>query len=172
MKYNRDLGCIIDIETDKNLMNGGRIISISLMNVATKEISSFYNEREEKLIMEFLRYYNKFGFKKVIGFNINFDRRFIFAKCMKYNLSANGFFKARTTDIMTILKGIDGNLNYNRPGKLCEWSELIGKNDINKSAPVPVLFKEGRIDEIIEYNKSHVRLIFQLYTKIKLVIGT
>ena len=168
-EYFKDV--IVDIETNINLMDGGKIICISVMNTDTEEITSFYYQKEEKLLIEFLKHYNKSRFNHVIGFNLNFDRRFILAKCMKYNLEANCFFMAKTTDIMTILKGIDGNLNFNRPGKLSEWANIIGAYKIKKSASNKILYEAGKIEEIINTNISHVMLIFQLYTRIKFVLG-
>ena len=114
-KMNIDKKCVIDIETNGDPWTG-RIISIGIMNVESKEITVFYDENEEKLLFRFLQFFNKNGFTEIIGYNITFDLRYILAKCMKYLLPANGFFKASNTDLMVLLKQINNHFSYNRPG--------------------------------------------------------
>lgn len=161
--------CVLDIETNGDTWTG-RIISIAIMNVETKVIAVFYDESEEVLIMHFLQYFNKNGFNNIIGFNINYDIRYIFGKCMKYRLPANGFFKAKTTDLMMILKGLNRSYNFNRPGHLGEWGRLIGKNKLSKSAPIPVLYQQKKIDEILAYNKNDIELTYELWKRMTLVL--
>jgi len=161
--------CILDIETNGDPWTG-RIISIAIMNTETKGIAVFYDENEETLIMHFLQFFNKNGFIHIVGFNIIYDIRYIFGKCLKYQLKANGFFKAKTTDLMMILKGLNKSYNYNRPGRLAEWAQLIGRNTSWKSAPVPVLYQQKKIDEIVAYNREHVQTTYELWKRINLVL--
>jgi len=161
--------CVIDIETNGDPWTG-RIISIGIMDVNSREITIFYEENEEILLMHFLQFFNKNGFNHIIGFNVSYDIRFIFSKCLKYRLTANGFFKAPTTDLMVLLKKINTSFSYNRPGQLSEWGKLIGKNKMLKSAPVPILFQQKKMDEILAYNKNDLELTYELWKRIRLVL--
>ncbi len=167
MKNNQKT-CIIDIETNGDCWTG-RIISISLMNAESKEISAFSGE-EDVLLSSFLENFKKNGYNHIVGFNLHWDIQYIFSKCMKYQLAANGFFRARTTDLMMVLKGINGTYNFNRPGRLAEWTQLIGNHAPTKTAPIPVLFEQKKVDEIVTYNKQHVQAIYDLWQRIDLVM--
>lgn len=162
--------CVLDIETDGELWTGGKIVTISIMDVRLKKIYCFFSDTEELTLIEFLQFFNKNNYNHIIGYNINFDRRYIFAKCMAFRLSATKFFKAKTTDLMIILKGINGGYNFNRPGKLSEWLKIIGKENPYKSAPIPVLAQQKKYEEIKEYNMGHVQAIHDLWKSINFVL--
>jgi len=160
--------CVLDIETNGDPWHG-RLCTIAILDVKSQQVTTFYHDKEEVLLMEFLRFFDRTKYNHMIGYNLSFDVRFIFSRCIKYRLRSHSFFKARTTDIMMILKNLNGGYNFNRPGRLSEWSELINSSII-KSAPVPILYQEGKISEILEYNKRHVKITFELWQRIRFVL--
>ena len=166
----RNESCIIlDLETNGDPWRG-RIIIVGVMDVKSHQVTTFYDESEEILLIQFLKFFNRNRYNHVIGYNINFDRRFLFSKFVKYRLNAGKFFKAATTDVMKIVKDLNNGFSYNRPGRLGEWAELIGKNKFVKTAPVPLLYKEGKITEILEYNRSDLKLTHELWKRIQFVL--
>ena len=165
--------CIIDIETSTFIpWEPGRIICIGTKNIQTREIQIFYDENEEKLLIDFLRYFNKRQFQQIIGYNISYDIRYIFSRCLKYNIQAPQFMHAKPTDLMAILKGPILELNYNKPGTLNQWSQLVlQKSKLYHNTEIPDLYHAGKIQEIIRYNEKDLEITYELYNRIQNIIG-
>jgi len=163
---------VIDIETESLDPKEGRIICIGIKDVNNGKTTVFHHDNEKEMLRAFLDYFSNKGFNEIIGYNILFDIRFIFAKCLKYNLPANGFFSSDITDLMWIMKSVRKIYSYNRPGKLDEWAEFLfgaGKYPLPES--VPKLFEKGKISQIIEYNKRDVKITFELWKRIQKVFS-
>jgi hypothetical protein len=145
--------CLIDIEvTSFSPWENGRIIVIGIRNIQTGETKIFSDTSEETLLMEFLRYYNKLQFQQIIGYNVSHDVRYIFSRCLKYNIPAPMLFNSKQTDIMKILKSVKGGYDYNKPGTLDQWSQyLLNRSKMFCNTDIPSLYEAGRIDEIIKY---------------------
>src|SRR4030065_1709890 len=107
--------CIIDIETEDLDPKEGRIICIGTKDAENGKVTVFFDEDEENMLKDFLGYFHNRNFKEIIGYNILFDIRFIFAKCLRYGLSANGFFSSSITDLMTIMKSVRRIYSYHKP---------------------------------------------------------
>lgn len=170
MKYTKK--CVLDIETTSFIpWNDGRIICIGIKDVKSGETIVFFDEDEKTLLMRFLKYFERKKFQKIIGFNTGFDARFIFVRCLRHKISANGFFKSDFVDLMEILHKFKRAYAFDRPGTLDEWARfLLGKGKLLKNNSIPALFKQGCLDEIIRYNKNDVELTFELWKKIMLVL--
>lgn len=164
--------CILDIETTSfTPWIDGRIICIGIKDIDSGEIEVFNDEHEETLLIKFFQYFNKKNFREIIGFNLSFDIRFVFSRCLKYRIPAHGFFEVVHTDLMMILKGVKKGYNYNKPGTLDEWTTfLFRKSKLFKNTQVSSLYKEGRIEEIIEYNRNDLELTYGLWMRINLVL--
>ena len=164
--------CVLDIETTGFNPWTGRIICIGIMDVKSNDVTVFYGNREETLLVQFLKYFNKMEFREIIGFNIGFDIRFIISRCLRYKLPASTFYAASSTDLMMILKGFKRTYNFNRPGTLDEWARfLLGKGKLFKNSSIPALYRQGRINEIIEYNKNDVEITYEIWKRINSVLG-
>jgi len=165
--------CIIDIETTTFIpWDCGRIICIGIKNIQTKEIKIFQHKNEESLLMEFLRYFQRHLFEAIIGYNISYDIRFLFSRCLKYNLPAPQLFNCKKIDLMKILKSVNGGYDYNKPGTLDQWSRfLFSKSKTYSNTEIPDLYKTGMIDEIIAYNQNDLELTYQLWKRINNIIG-
>lgn len=165
--------CILDIESTSFLPWTGKIICIGVKDANDGETNVFYDEHEETLLMVFFRHMNKKKYTEIIGYNLSFDLRFIFARCLKYRLYANGFFNTKQTDLMMILKNINKGFNYNQPGTLNDWSQaLLGKSKLFKNTEIPELYNQGKIEELIAYNKNDLELTYELWRRIKIVLSS
>jgi hypothetical protein len=72
---------------------------------------------------------------------------------------------------MKILKGVIKEDNFNKPGTLNQWSQyLLGKNKLFNNKQIIELYIEGRIKEIIEYNKRDLELTYEIWKKIEFVL--
>jgi DNA polymerase elongation subunit (family B) len=164
--------CVIDIETESLDPKEGRIICIGVKDCETGKTTVFYDESEERMLKSFLEYYKGRKFTEIIGYNVLFDIRFIFAKCLRYGLPANGFFSAGFTDLMTIMKSVRKIYCYNKPGTLDEWTCFVfgtGKKKLMES--ISNLYDKGKISQIIEYNKRDVEITYQLWERVQKVLS-
>jgi DNA polymerase elongation subunit (family B) len=163
--------CILDIETTDFFPWSGRIICIGIKDTDTGAIQIFQDAHEETLIMQFLKYFNKQDYSEIIGFNLPYDLRYIFAKCLQYKLPSHDFFSKQQKDLMMILKNVKGGYNFNKPGTLGDWSKtLLGKKKLFDNLQVPGLYREGRINDIIKYNRNDLELTYELWKRIVFVL--
>ncbi len=163
--------CIVDIEVENKDPKFGRIICIGVKDIETGKTLVFFDENEKTMIEDFLEYFHKHGFNEIIGYNILFDIRFIFVRCLKYGIASNGFFSAKHTDLMEFMKSVNKGRVWIKPGTLNEWAEfLFGSGKYPLSESVKEKFWKGKISEIIEYNKRDLELTYLLWKRIKKVL--
>ena len=165
--------CVIDIECSsfEPWEKNSNIICIGVLDTKTQEIKIFYDSSEEKILLEFIRFFNKNNYNEVIGYNVKFDLRYLLSKLMKYRLPAKNLFKAKVTDIMLLLKSAGNGFSYNKPGKLDQWSKLIlGKGKLYDNTEIPSLYKQNKIEEIVRYNSQDLILTFALWERINFVL--
>lgn len=164
--------CIVDVEMAGCDLwdHKNKIICIGVMDVdAPEEATVFYDDREEQLLLRFLQYFNRKDFKSVIGYNISHDIRALLSRALRYNIPARGLYAANPVDLMMILKG--KKYNFLRPGTLNEWSRyLFSQEKMQTDDCIPVLYKEGKIDQILQYNRCDLQLIYQLWKRVNFVL--
>ena len=163
--------CILDIEATSFHPWSGRIICIGVKDASDGDTQVFYDEDEESLLMQFFRHVNKKQYGEIIGYNLAFDMRFIFARCLWYKIQAYEFFDTVQTDMMMILKNVKKGYNYNQPGTLSDWaSALLGKKKLFDNIQVPELYDKGRIQDLIEYNQNDLELTYELWKRVEIVL--
>ena len=163
--------CVLDIETEALEPTEGRIFCIGALDVDTEHIQVFYGEDEELMLNHFLQYFEEENFREIVGFNVHFDLRYIFAKCLKYEIPANRFFFANVVDIMKILKSVRNGYTLNKPGTLNEWARgVLGKEKIKLNSSIQDLYNQGKIRDIVAYNKEDLRLTYRLWERINNVL--
>lgn len=161
--------CIIDIETTTFLpWEKGRIICIGHKDLQTKKNHIIHDKEEKILVKKYIDFFEKEEYTNIIGYNVNYDIRFILSRLLKYKIPAPFFLKAKSIDIMAFLKGPNLRLNYNKPGTLNQWSKFVldrTKHFHNKQ--IPDLFLIGRTEDILCYNKNDLELTFELYQRLQ-----
>ena len=163
--------CIIDIETEGLEPWKDRIICIGCKNAENGKTTVFFDEEERPILESFVRYYDNNGFSEIIGYNLSFDIRFIFAKCLKYEIPAPRLFNSLFTDVMDNVRAVRKMYSYNRPGKLDEWLQfLFGVGKLEKGDSVKDLFEKREITKIIQYNKQDVDMTYKLWKRIQVVM--
>lgn len=161
---------VLDLESTGQPWDG-RIVCISCKDVLTGKTKTFADAREEIIIIDFLRYFNDHEFTKLIAYNAPFDYRQIVAKCIKYRIKLNKFQFVKLVDLMKILKEVKHGHNFNTPGKLNEWSRyILGQEKLSKNGTIKDLLAQGRLLEIIDYNRQDVELAYQLWKRINQVM--
>jgi len=158
---------ILDIETTGIMPFNSRIICIGCLDLTTpEEPIIFYDEDETKLLREFLDFFTLNGYTQIIGYNVAFDYRFIFTKAMRFRLSCKEFHDATLLDLCQVLKQVklEFVFNFNRPGKLSEWSEyLLNRRKQLTLQEVLKAWEEKRIQDILLHNRNAILLIRDIY---------
>jgi len=163
--------CVIDIETSGLEPWKDRLICIGARGTDEPKTIVFFDDDEETLIKSFVSYYQQKGFGEVIGYNISFDLRFLFAKCLKYELPAPQLFNSFFTDVMDNVRAVKKMYSYNKPGKLDQWLQfLFGIGKLEKGESVKDLYERREITRIIQYNRQDVDMTYELWKRIRLVL--
>jgi DNA polymerase elongation subunit (family B) len=164
--------CVLDIETENLDPKVGRIICVGIMDTEVGRPITFHDENEKQMLIDFLDYFHRKEFREIIGYNVLFDIRFIFGRCLRYGLTSNGFFSAKHTDLMHIMKSVKPVWSMNKPGTLDEWTEfLFGAGKIRLPDNISNLFEQGKIGQIIQYNKRDVEITYRLWERIQKVLN-
>lgn len=157
--------CFLDIESSSHYPFYGRLIVIGIKDVVNKDVWVFHNEKECILLKEFLKFFLEKKYTTVIGYNIEHDIRYIFAKCLKYQITAGQFFHSTQIDIMDYMKA-----GYSRPGKLQEWMGGLGR-PAQRRPSIRDLYNQGRMGEIIDHNSWDLDALDLLWDRITIVMN-
>lgn len=97
---------VMDIETTGIEPQEHRVICIVAKDRRRDRFYTFHDEDEHTLLKDFFRFYEPRGFDRVIGYNVLFDIRFLFARAMKHGVNGRGFFRTTYEDLMAIMKSV------------------------------------------------------------------
>ena len=158
---------VLDIETTGIMPFNSRIICISAMDVNNPmDIKQFHDLDEEKMVREFINYFDQNNFTEIIGYNVAFDYRFIFAKMMRYGIRSAKFVGADLYDLMQVMKQVKTQyvFNQNKAGHLHEWVEyFFGMQIAHTPQDILKAWKDKRIDYILDVNKKDVEATYRLW---------
>ena len=164
--------CVLDIETEGLEPWNDRLVCIGVRDIDSHKTIVFLEEDERTMLERFILWYKRGGFREVIGFNVTFDLRFLFARCLKYELSAGELFHSTFTDIMDNLKSVKRMYSYNKPGKLNEWVQcVLGTSKLEKGDAVKEMYENREFTKIIQYCKQDVNLTYDLWVRIQKVLS-
>ena len=156
--------CILDIEATSIHPWTGRIICIGTKDTQTGATTIFIQDNEQTLLNDFFHHFDTHAYDQIIGFNLDYDLRYLTGKAFRYKIPAHRFFNVTTTDLMTTLNR-NRRLNATfRWGTLDEWSRfLLGKGKLHADTSIPELYRQRRLDEIIQHNHTDLELTFELW---------
>lgn len=166
---------VLDIETTGIMPFDSRVICMSAMDVTNPDsIVTFQDENEEKMINDFITFFESHQFNQIIGYNTDFDYRFVFTKCMKYGVRAVSFAEAKIVDVMDFMKKAKTDYvpTMNKSGTLEEWAEyILGRTKSLTIEQIFDLWEKREIDPVINYNREDVMMVFELWMLIQYVRG-
>lgn len=149
------------------------------LTILTEFEAFLKNERETKITEGVNEDRYTFNDLVFVGHNIKkFDLQILFVKSIKYNLPLLGelvhparlrFNNGKSYDIMEVWGGADTQ-NYVSLDTVANTIGIQGKKGMDGSMVYPK-FKEGKIDEIIEYQKDDVILTRAVFKRMKNIIG-
>jgi len=167
---------LVNIETTDVMPTEGRIYSIAFLDLSSPlaEIQIAVSDDEETLIRGFLEMFEAGMYKRIVGYNVAFDYRYIFAKMMKYRVASKAWKNAELRDIMQIMKQVKEEFvfNFNKPGTLDEWGKaLLGKGKYGSQELMLRKYIQGDFDYVRAFQNRQIELTRDLYNLIRFCIG-
>lgn len=163
----------VDIETTGANPWESRIICISCRDVEPEaKIVTFSDPDEKVMLQQFITWFRDTGFTDIIGYNVSFDHRFIYAKCLRYLMPFKEWVQANLFDLMNIMKQVKREFvfGYNKPGSLGDWAAfLFGEKKLMTIDELLKAWKDKRIEDIIKHNQKDVELIYHLWLVVNYV---
>lgn len=168
---------IINIETTGTKPWESRLIMIGVLdpNALEPQAINFIEETELQTLNAFLEWWKSTNYTTLIGYNVSFDYRFLYALMQKYRKNAPTWKNAELYDLMQQQKQVKSEFvfGYNPTGKLEEWSTyLLGTQPYAPQENVYKWHKEKNIDELVNFNTDKLTKAYFLWVLDKVVSGT
>lgn len=159
---------LINIETTDLKPWNGRIYSIAMQDLSRPELAPLVlvNSDEKVLISEFLRLFEEADPKRLLGFKLTFDYRFIFAKMMLYRLSSNKFRWVELRDVKQIMDQVKEEFVYfpDKTGTLDNWGKMLfGIGKYSSQEDVLRKFTQGDFDFVSAFQLRQLEITNGLY---------
>ncbi len=158
---------IFDIETNSLEGLKGRITCISLLNLLTNKITSFYGEDESKILKDFWKAID--GSIEICGYNSNgFDIPFITQRTLIHNIPiCPTFHNIKKTDLRLISISFFTGYNKAVKGTLEQWSNhFFGKNKETSGEEMIELYEKRDWEAIKKHCEEDIRITKELYKRI------
>jgi len=168
---------IINIETTRVKPWEGQIIAIGVLdpNTLEPEALNFIQATERETLEEFIAWFENTRYTTLIGYNVSFDYRFIYAVMQKYRATVPRWLDMDLHDLMQQQKQVKAEFVFgnNPTGKLEDWATyLLGAQPYAKQEKVWDWHREGNIDEIVNFNTDKLTKAYSLWVLNKVVGGT
>lgn len=158
---------ILDIETTGTMPFDSQLICISIIDIRDVEnVITFAGEDERQVITDFINYFEASDINQLIGYNVSFDYRFLFAKAMFYHLAAKALHDAELMDMMNVMKQVklEFVFGFNTPGRLEQWTEyFFGIPKLLSYEDQLKLWERRELQPIIDNNQNDARVTLMLY---------
>jgi len=167
---------IINIETTDAKPWEGRIVSIAYIDLTSPipEVNVIIDEDEQKLLNDFLDWFDIQGFTRLIGFKLTFDHRFIFAKALLYRRKAEKWAKVELRDIKQVLDQVKEEYVYfpSKTGTLDNWGKhLLGYGKLGTQANFLKQYLAKNWPFVVEFSRRQVLLTNDIYSLIRYSLG-
>jgi len=168
---------ILNIETTATLPWESRILAIGVMdpNDEVPQAINFIQATEEETLDQFIEFFEASPYTELIGYNVSFDYRFLYAAMQKYRKTAPKYMAARLYDLMQQQEQVKQAFvyGYNKPGKLDQWAEyLFGIKPPAEQKDIYKWYKEGNVEAIADFNTYKLTMCYYLWVLNKVVEGT
>ncbi len=167
-----DRPLVVDIETTGIKPWESRLVSIAMKDPMQpdSEPQIIMLDDESEMIKLFLDFYKAGGYNALIGYNLAFDYRYIWSRCLFYRLPCQEFYDAKLHDVMQILQqGKESFVFGNVPsGTLNDWATyLLGVPKLLTNEEYFEALERKDFELIAAYNKLDVEITFQLWSLIE-----
>ena len=159
---------LLNIETTDLYPWKGRIYSIAIQDLSIPNSAPIVliDDDEEKLILQFLDLFNQLNPKKLIGFKLTFDHRFIFAKMMLYRIQNKAFKEIQMRDIKQIMDQVKEEFVYfpSKVGTLDNWGKmLLGIGKLGSQELMLRKYLAGDFDYVKAFQERQMEITNGIY---------
>lgn len=159
---------LINIETTDLKPWKGRIFSIAYqdLSVPLSDPSVLINDNEEELLGDFIQIFEAGNFRKLIGFKLSFDYRYIFNKLMLYRLKSKKFKEIELRDVKQLLDQVKEEFVYfpDKTGKLDDYGkELLGKGKFGSQKDLLKMFLAKNFPYVEAFQMRQIEVTKGLY---------
>jgi len=159
---------LVNIETTDSKPWKGRIYSIAIQDLSAPETGPvvLVNDNEEELIREFLSGFESRDFKRLIGFKLTFDHRFIFNKIMNYRLQSEKWANIEMRDVKQLMDQVQEEFVYfpDKTGTLDDYGKsLLGKGKYGAQKEILKQFLAGNYDYVKAFQERQLEITNGLY---------
>ena len=158
---------IFDIETTGLTGIQDRITCISILNLSTKKITSFYGEDEKKIITDFWKEID--GALEICGYNSNsFDWVFLTQRTLIHNIPVcPTFHKIKLTDLRLISTLFFSCYNKAVKGTLDQWgNHFFGTSKETSGKEMIKAYKKGDWETIKKHCEEDISITAELYKRL------
>ncbi len=155
-----------DIETSGLDGITDKISCISILNLTTNDITSFYGPNETKILKDF---WKKISWtSEIIGFNIVFDLPFLIQRTLINNVPVCvNYSNIRKTDIRLLSMAFFEVYKRTIKGTLDQWSEHLGLGNKKTSGDEMINFyKNKEWEKIKKHCENDVIITSKLYWRL------
>ena len=164
----QDKTLILDIETTGADPTKSRLICIGCLDASNLQDPTqvFIGATEIEMIEPFMAYFLEKGFTKIVGYNLSFDLRFLFALYCRYRVVFPELFAAEVEDLMQRMEQIHYSFVYgrNKAGSLEDWAYYFF--GMRKTMGIEEMWKAweaGDAKTVAEYNTNDLVMTTSLY---------
>lgn len=159
---------LVNIETTDSKPWKGRIYSIALLDLTAPgtEPVVLVNDNEEELIREFLSGFESRDFKRLVGFKLTFDHRYIFHKIMLYKLQSKKWADIDLKDVKQLMDQVKEEFVYfpDKTGTLDNYGKsLLGKGKYGTQKEILTQFLAGNYDYVKAFQERQLEITNGLY---------
>ena len=149
---------------DEVLIN--KIVCITVLDVdGTKEPITFTGWDEAKILRDFWKQIE--NAEELIGFNVDFDLGFLFTNSLVNKVPIALRVKDKFVKITDLRHRINP-YNYKATGRLKDFASIIGiKVETSSGSFMPMLYKDGKFDEIKKHCEEDVLVTYKLWQSCK-----
>ena len=167
---------LINIETTDLLPWKGRIFSIAYKDLSdiNSEIVVLTNNDERALIEEFIRVFEAGDFKRIVGYNLAFDYRYLFSKIWLYRLQSVTLKEAKMRDVMQIMKQVKEEFvfGFQKNGRLEDWGKhLFGVGKCGKQETLLREYISSNFDYVEAFQRRQIELTLNIYDLARFSFG-
>lgn len=167
---------MINIETTDLLPWKGRIYSIAYKDLSAidSEIIVLTNNNEKALIEEFISIFEIGDFKRIVGYNLAFDYRYIFSKLWLYRLQSITLKEAKLRDLMQIMKQVKEEFvfGFQKNGTLNDWGKyLFGVGKFGSQETILREYISGNFEYVRAFQERQIELTQGLYNLARFSFG-
>lgn len=167
---------VLDIETTGLYPTTSRIIAIGVKDLRdpASPVMQFFDEDEEILIREFVKWFKAAKPTGLVGWGIGFDTKHIFYKLCSYRLELKEWELVKYYDLMDLFRrGTETPIyTLQKPDSLANASRyLLGREKMLTGAEVLQAWKRKDYELILEHNANDVEIISSLWQLVQFVYG-